>query len=436
MSAVSQGDGATRPPAPPVSPDRLGVAIVGLGGAVATTAVAGVALMRAGLAGTDGLPLAAVDAGLTAHLAPYTGLVFGGWDLAAADLAAAARTHDVLDLRQYDAARDALAAVAPWPAVGNDAFCGGVTGAHRTAAGSLRAAVDQVRADLAGFRAAHGLSRVVVINLASTESCPDLAADVFQTPEAFEAAVDADDARIPPAMLYAYAAILDDVPYGNFTPSVGADVPALVALAERRGVPLAGKDGKTGQTFLKTLIAPGLRDRALRVEGWFSTNILGNRDGEALREAGSLASKIGTKGSVLDQILGYPVEDHVVRINYYRPRGDAKEAWDNVDLVGFLGQKMQVKINFLCKDSILAAPLVLDIARCLDLAQRAGHGGAMEPMGVFFKGPMTADGRTPEHDFGRQQTAFLAWLAGLNAAVENAVVDTATAETTAGAARA
>ena len=419
MSDLSHGDGSSRAAAPLFTPDRLGsdrlgIAIVGLGGAVATTAVAGVALMRAGLAGLDGLPLAALGDDLTGHLVPYDGLVFGGWDLSGDDLATAARTHDVLDLRQYEAVRDELAAVAPWPAVGNDAFCGGVSGSHRAAAGSLRTAVDQIRADLAGFRAEHGLDRVVVINLASTESSPDLTADLFQTPEAFEAAVDADDVRIPPAMLYAYAAILDGVPYGNFTPSVGADVPALVALAAERGVPLAGKDGKTGQTFLKTLIAPGLRDRALRVEGWFSTNIRGNRDGEALREAGSLASKIGTKGSVLDQILGYPVEDHVVRINYYRPRGDAKEAWDNIDLIGFLGQKMQVKINFLCKDSILAAPLVLDIARCLDLAQRAGHGGAMEPMGVFFKGPMTSDGRVPEHDFGRQQTAFLAWLAGLN----------------------
>ena len=228
-------------------------------------------------------------------------------------------------------------------------------------------------------------------------------------------------------MLYAYAAILEDAGYGNFTPSTGADVPALIALAEARGVPLAGKDGKTGQTFVKTALAPGLKARALTVDGWFSTNILGNRDGEALRKAGSLASKIGTKGSVLDQILGYEVEDHVVKINYYRPRGDAKEAWDNVDLVGFLGQRMQLKINFLCKDSILAAPLAIDIARCLDLASRSGRGGVMEPMGVFFKGPMTTDvAAIPEHDFGKQQAAFVDWLGGLAPAETAASASTAT----------
>jgi myo-inositol-1-phosphate synthase len=418
MSSTPQGDGAAQPadlaaPDRP-APDRLGVAIVGLGGAVATTAVAGVELIRQQAVGLDGLPLAALDNGLTRDLVGYGDLVFGGWDLYSGDLAAAARHHGVLDLGQYEAAREALAETTPWPAYGDDAFCKGVTGDHCQSAGlGLRAVVYELRRNLRDFQAENGLDRAVVINLASTESSPDLDADVFQTAEAFEAAVDADDRRVPPAMLYAYAAILEGVPYGNFTPSVGADVPALVALAERHAVPLAGKDGKTGQTFLKTLMAPGLRDRALRVEGWFSTNILGNRDGEALREAGSLKSKIDTKGSVLDQILGYDVEDHVVRINYYRPRGDAKEAWDNIDLVGFLGQRMQVKVNFLCRDSILAAPLVLEIARCLDLASRSGEGGVMEPMGVFFKGPMTAGGRVPEHDFGKQQAAFLAWLGAL-----------------------
>ena len=411
------GDGASTLAAlaSPDRPDRLGVAIVGLGGAVATTAVAGIELIRTGGAGLDGLPLAALPGDHAATLAPYVGLVFGGWDLYDGDLAAAARHHGVLDLGQYEATREALAQVTPWPAYGDDRFCRGVTGEHCQAADlGLRQSVDALRADLRRFKEAHGLDRAVVVNLASTESWPDLAADVFQTADAFEAAIDADDEQVPPAMLYAYAAILEGCPYGNFTPSVGADVPALVELAAERGVPLAGKDGKTGQTFIKTLMAPGLRDRALRVEGWFSTNILGNRDGEALREAGSLASKIGTKGSVLDQILGYPVEDHVVKINYYRPRGDAKEAWDNVDLVGFLGQRMQLKINFLCKDSILAAPLVIEIARCLDLAQRSGRGGVQEPMGVFFKGPMTAEpGASPEHDFGRQQAAFLDWLGAL-----------------------
>ena len=412
------GDGADAPAPtlsiPPPHGERLGVAVVGLGGAVATTMVAGVELVRQGRAGLDGLPLAGHPLG--AALAPYEGLVFGGWDLFDGDLAAAARHHGVLGPAQLDAAAGALGALTPWPAYGDERFCAGVTGAHTAGGLGLRASVDSLRADLQRFREAHGLDRAVVINLASTEASPDLSADVFQTAAAFEAAVDADDARISPAMLYAYAAILEGCPYGNFTPSVGADVPALVALAEARGVPVAGKDGKTGQTFIKTVLAPGLRDRALRVAGWFSTNILGNRDGEALREAGSLASKIGTKGSVLDQILGYGVEDHVVRINYYRPRGDAKEAWDNVDLVGFLGEPMQLKVNFLCKDSILAAPLAIEIARCLDAAGRAGRGGVAEPMGVFFKGPMTADPTAiPEHDFARQQAAFEQWLGGVAA---------------------
>ena len=419
MPQTPAGDGAARAAdlALPSdsSADRLGIAIVGLGGAVATTAVAGMELIRAGRAGLDGLPLATLPEAQSAGLADYEGLVFGGWDLYDGDLAAAARHHSVLDLGQYEATRETLSQITPWPAYGNDAFCRGVTGEHcQDADLGLRQSVDALRADLRRFKESNGLDRAVVINLASTESWPDLTADVFQTADAFEAAIDADDEQVPPAMLYAYAAVLEGCPYGNFTPSVGADVPALVELAEQRGVPLAGKDGKTGQTFIKTLMAPGLRDRALRVEGWFSTNILGNRDGEALREAGSLASKIGTKGSVLDQILGYPVEDHVVKINYYRPRGDAKEAWDNVDLVGFLGQRMQLKINFLCKDSILAAPLAIEIARCLDLAQRAGRGGVQEPMGVFFKGPMTTDrDAVPEHDFGKQQLAFAEWLGGL-----------------------
>jgi myo-inositol-1-phosphate synthase len=407
----------------------LGVAIVGLGGAVATTAVAGVELIKQGATGLDGLPLAKLAPELTRELAAYTGIVFGGWDLYDTDLATAARHHDVLDLAQYEAARDALSAITPWPAYGNNAFCEGVTGAHRCAGDmSLRDVVDQLRADLRGFKQDNGLDRAVVLNFASTEASPDLTSDVFQTPQAFAAGIDAGDARIPPAMLYSYAAILEGVGYGNFTPSTGADVPALIALAEERGVPLAGKDGKTGQTFIKTALAPALRDRALTVDGWFSTNILGNRDGEALRTAGSLASKIGTKGSVLDQILGYRVEDHVVKINYYRPRGDAKEAWDNVDVVGFLGQRMQLKINFLCKDSILAAPLLLDIARCLDLAQRAGQGGVVEPMGVFFKGPMTRDvAATPEHDFGKQQAAFLDWLGQATEKVTSQVESEATA---------
>jgi myo-inositol-1-phosphate synthase len=250
----------------------------------------------------------------------------------------------------------------------------------------------------------------VMINLASTERKADLGADALTSVEGFERGLDADDAAISPAMLYAYAAIASDTPYANFTPSVAADVAPLAELARQRGVPIAGKDGKTGQTLLKTVIAPALRDRALHVDGWFSTNILGNSDGLALDDPKSLASKVDTKKSVLDQILGYPVEDHIIMIHYYKPRGDNKEAWDNIDLTGFLGQKMQLKLNFLCKDSVLAAPLAIEIARCLALAQTRGEGGVQDQMGIFFKMPQTADGGEPIHAFGEQQLILDTWL--------------------------
>ncbi len=236
-------------------------------------------------------------------------------------------------------------------------------------------------------------------------------APALQTPEGFERGLDASDPAISPAMLYAYSAIAEGVPYGNFTPSLAADIPALVRMATERNVPIAGKDGKTGQTFLKTVLAPAFRSRSLYVEGWFSTNILGNRDGLALDNPDSLKSKLNTKGSVLDDILGYPVEDHVVDIRYYKPRGDNKEAWDNIDLVGFLGQKMQIKVNFLCRDSILAAPLVIEIARVLDLARQRGKGGIQEQLGLFFKAPMTPAGKREEHSFPVQERVLLDWLA-------------------------
>ena len=391
---------------------RLGVAIVGLGGAVATTAVAGAALLRAGAMGTTGLPLADLPAALTDQLVRYENLVFGGWDLCPDNLAAAARQHRVLEPHQLAAAEAELSALTPWPAVGNERFCRNVTGQHLLKVASHAAATEAIRADLQRFRAEQNLDGVVVINLASTESMPDLALPQFATPEAFEAAVRADDERIPPAMLYAYAAILEDVPYVNFTPSCAADAPALVRLAERRGVPVAGKDGKTGQTFIKTVLAPALHARNLHIDGWFSTNILGNRDGLALDHPESLASKITTKGSVLDQIVGYKVDSHVVHIHYYKPRGDNKEAWDNIDVEGFLGQKMQLKVNFLCRDSVLAAPLALELARLADLAKRRQEGGVAHALGVFFKSPMVPEsGMVPVHAFEQQQAILLNWLA-------------------------
>jgi myo-inositol-1-phosphate synthase len=399
---------------------RVGIAVVGLGGAVATTAVAGLEMLRLGAA-PDGLPLAGLRVGdrpveEATGLVNYHDLVVGGWDLDGSDLRKAAEQHGVLDHHQLEQAGPHLSAVTPWPAAGDEDFCRNVTGGNVVLADSRRAQADTVRADLRRFREEQQLDGLVLVNLASTERWPDLAAPALQTPEAFEAGLDADDPAITPAMVYAYAAITEGVGYVNFTPSMAADVPALVRLAEQHGVPVAGKDGKTGQTMMKTVLAPAFRSRALTVEGWYSTNILGNRDGLALEDPDSLASKLNTKGSVLDSILGYPVEDHVVRIDYYRPRGDQKEAWDAIDLVGFMGQRMQVKVDFQCRDSILAAPLAIELARLVDLAQQRGEGGVQRQLGWFFKAPVTADGSVPEHALHRQESVLLDWLAAEPAA--------------------
>jgi myo-inositol-1-phosphate synthase len=400
---------------------RLGIACVGLGGAVATTAAAGMELIRLGLAGHEGLPLAGVESFGDEQLAAYEGLVFGGWDLSDVDLASAARHHGVVDEARIQAAGAALTRIQPWPAAGNKEFCRNISGTNVIPVSGHREAVATIQEDLRRFREEQALDGVVLVNLASTERRVDPSLPVFSSIDAFEEGIAGNDPAIGPAMLYAYAAILDGVPYVNFTPSVGADVPALIQLAAERGVPVAGKDGKTGQTMLKTVLAPAFRARALRVEGWYSTNILGNRDGEVLDDPNSLASKIETKGSVLEGMLGYEVPDHIVRIDYYRPRGDNKEAWDNIDLVGFLGAQMQLKVNFLCGDSVLAAPLVVELARLSDLAKRRGDGGVQEQFGMFFKAPMTETlGEKPEHALLRQEDALLRWLSnGSNGSAGN-----------------
>ena len=385
---------------------RIGVAVVGLGGAVATTAAAGIELLRLGLAGADGLPLAGVEG-----LADYDRLVFAGWDVSPDDLAQAAAGHGVLEPAQLAAAAPALERIRPWPAISDADFCRNIDGIHRIEATGHRGRAEAVAADLRRFREEEKLDRVVVVNLASVERTIPAGEPALASLEAFERALDENDPAVGPALLYAYAALREGCPYANFTPSVAADAPALVELAEEVGVPVCGKDGKTGQTMLKTVVAPALRARSLTVEGWFSNNLLGNRDGLALDDPDSLASKLDTKGSVLDSILGYHVADHVVTINYYRPRGDRKEAWDTIDLVGFLGQKMQLKLNFLCRDSILAAPLVMEIARTLDLAARCGERGVQEQLGGFFKAPMTRDGEVPEHALHKQEDALQSWLA-------------------------
>ena len=387
---------------------KLGIAVVGLGGAVGTTMVAGVELLKKGLIGKDGLPLADVVAN---GLAAYEDIVFAGWDLYGEHLASAAETHDVLTYKQHVAVEDDLRKIKPWPAISNPKFVSNLTGVNALAADSHREAVEKIREDLRELRKA--CDSVVVINLASTEKLAEDGNEILNSLADFEKALDDNSSHISPAMLYAYAAVGEGIPYGNFTPSVAADISALIELAEKQSVPIAGKDGKTGQTFIKSVLAPALRSRALKVQGWFSTNILGNRDGLVLSNEDSLASKVKTKSSLLDDILGYEVEDHIVDIRYYRPRGDNKEAWDNIDVTGFLGQPMQLKVNFLCRDSVLAAPLAIEIARCLDLAGQRGEGGIQQQLSVFFKLPMAKTGK-PEQAFHRQEEVLLNWLAQKN----------------------
>jgi len=389
------------------SSQRLGVALVGMGGAVATTAIAGIELIKSGQNRFEGLPLADVS---VSDLSDYRDIVFGGWDVNGDDLGSAALNHGVIGRDLLEDGASALTGMKPWKAVGSDKFCRNIDGANKIAARGHREAIDLIASDLQRFKSESGADGVVMVNLASTERWPDLTSPTLRSLDAFERGLDHDDEAIGPAMLYAYAAVSNGIPYGNFTPSVAADVPALVELANRRNVAVAGKDGKTGQTMMKTVIAPALRSRALHVDGWFSTNILGNRDGLALDDPDSLKSKLNTKGSVLDQILGYPVEDHIVDIRYYRPRGDDKEAWDNIDVTGFLGQKMQIKVNFLCKDSILAAPLVIEIARVLGLAAKRGDGGVQEQLSLFFKAPMVRNGHGPVHAFHEQEDMLFDWL--------------------------
>ncbi len=400
---------------------RLGVLMPGMG-AVATTLVAGVELIKKGHAEPVGslTQLGTVRLGKRTDnrvpkikdfvpLAPMDELVFGGWDAFPDDAYEAAAHAGVLDKEHLGAVHDELRAVRSFPAVFDPRYVARIEATHNKKYGSLREAAEQVREDIRSFKEEHGLERVVMVNCASTEAYAQPQKAHFDLEE-FEKALERSDPSISPAMIYAYAAIQEGVPYANGAPSLAADIPALVDLANERGVPVAGKDFKTGQTLMKTIVAPGLKARMLGLEGWFSTNILGNRDGEVLEDEKSLKSKEVTKLSVLEHILQpdvypelYKDVSHVVKINYYPPRGDAKEGWDNIDVFGWLGYPMQIKINFLARDSILAAPIVLDLALFLDLAQRAGMGGIQEWLSFYFKSPMTLPELYPEHDLFIQQ---------------------------------
>ena len=399
---------------------RLGVMLVGLG-AVSTTFVAGVQAIRKGLAQPYGslTQMGTIRLGKRAEgrtplirefvpLAALEDLEFGAWDIFPENAFQAATHAGVLDPPTLERLRAELEAIEPWPAVFDRRLVPRIDGPNVKRGGGKRQLVDQLRADMRAFIAARQLDRAVVIWCASTEAYLEQG-PAHATAAAFEKALDENDPSITPSMLYAYAAITEGIPFANAAPNLGVDAPALVELAGERHVPIAGKDLKTGQTLLKTIIAPGLKSRMLGVRGWYSTNILGNRDGEVLDDPGCFRTKEVSKKGVLDYLLQpdlYPALYgnlcHQVQINYYPPRGDNKEGWDNIDLFGWLGYPMQLKINFLCRDSILAAPLVLDLALFLDLAQRAGRSGIQEWLSFYFKSPMHAPGLYPEHDLSIQ----------------------------------
>ncbi|HTI38027.1 MAG TPA: inositol-3-phosphate synthase [Vicinamibacterales bacterium] len=395
---------------------KLGVLLVGLG-AVSTTTIAGTVAIRRKLAPpigsltqmgtirlgkrTEGRSPAIKD---FVPLASLDDIVFGGWDIFDENCYDAARTAGVLEDHLLEQIKPELEGIKPMPAVFDRRYVKRLDGPNVKKGRTKKDLAEQLRADIQRFKTENGCSRVVLVWCGSTEIYLT-ESEAHQTVDAFERALESNDESIPSSMIYAYAAIKEGIPYANAAPNLSADVPALLRLAQDHGSPIAGKDLKTGQTLIKTIIAPGLKARLIGVEGWYSTNILGNRDGEVLDDPESFKTKEESKKSVLDYILQpnlYPdlYKDlcHLVRINYYPPRGDNKEGWDNIDIFGWLGYKMQLKINFLCRDSILAAPIVLDTALFLDLAHRAGMSGIQEWLSFYFKSPMHAPGLYPEHD--------------------------------------
>jgi myo-inositol-1-phosphate synthase len=401
---------------------KLGVLTPGLG-AVATTFIAGVESIRRGLSIPVGslTQMATIRLGkrsddrapLIRDFVPLAGLddlVFGAWDPIPDDAYTAAKKAGVLEDRHLEPLKDFLSAIKPMPAVFDQHYVTRLHGTNVKSGRNKRDLAEQLRQDIRDFKAAHGCDRVVAVWCGSTEIFIRLSA-VHQSLAAFEQAMEEDHPDIAPSMLYAWACLMEDVPYNNGAPNLAVDTPALLELAEQRGVPISGKDFKTGQTWLKTVLAPGIKARMLGLAGWYSTNILGNRDGEVLDDPASFKTKEESKLSVLHTILQpevypelYRGFSHVVRINYYPPRGDNKEGWDNIDIVGWMGYPMQIKVNFLCRDSILAAPIVLDLALFSDFAHRAGLSGIQEWLSFYYKSPMASPGLLPEHDLFIQQT--------------------------------
>jgi myo-inositol-1-phosphate synthase len=338
------------------------------------------------------------------EVVPLEGLVFGGWDPSFKNAYEAAHEHKVLPVDRLQAVREKLTTISAWPAMGKK---NPASDARFIGAVGHRAEIAVIRRNIEDFKRQHELEDVVIVNLASTEPYLN-ESDVHQSLDAFEKGLDDNDPRINPAMRYFYAANLVGAPYCNFTPSL-TNVAALREHAEKLENPYAGMDGKTGQTLLKTALAPMFRIRRLQIEGWYSTNILGNNDGRVLADPESNKTKVLSKASVLDSIVGYPVENHQVHIHYYKPRGDSKEAWDNIDLIGFAGIPMQLKIDFLCQDSALAAPLVIDLARLLAVAKSKGEKGIQRQLSLFFKSPYAEPGTTPVHDLFKQEQLLVDW---------------------------
>jgi myo-inositol-1-phosphate synthase len=399
---------------------KLGILIPGLG-AVATTLIAGVEAIRQGFSQPIGslTQMGNIRLGkrtenrypLIKEFVPLTDLndiVFGGWDLYEDNVYEAASKAKVLDAGLLNAIKPQLQALKPMKAVFDKSFVKNLDGKNVKQAKSKFDLAKMVMDDIENFREARDCKRIVMVWCGSTEKYIE-PAEVHGTLENFEQALKDNDPMISPSMIYAYAAIKLGVPFANGAPNLTCDIPALIELAKETNTPIAGKDFKTGQTLMKTILAPGLHARALGIRGWFSTNILGNRDGLVLDDPDNFKTKEVSKLSVLDDILRpelnpelYGELYHKVRINYYPPHGDNKESWDNIDIFGWLGYQMQIKINFLCRDSILAAPVVLDLALFIDLAKRANMSGIQEWLSFYFKSPQTAPGLRPEHDIFKQ----------------------------------
>jgi myo-inositol-1-phosphate synthase len=399
---------------------KLGILLPGLG-AVATTMIAGVIAVNKGLSQPIGAltQMGNIRLGKRTEnryplikdfvpLAELNNIAFGGWDVYSDNVYEAAMNAKVLEAGLLQSIKPELEAITPMKAVFDKSYVKNLDGTHVKTAATKFDLAKEVMNDIEKFKDANDCSRVVIVWCGSTEKYIEESA-VHQTIDSFEEGLRNNDPAISPSMIYAYAALRLGVPFANGAPNLTCDIPALIDLAKETGTPISGKDFKTGQTLMKTIVAPGLHARALGIRGWFSTNILGNRDGLVLDDPDNFKTKEVSKLSVLEDILQPEINPalygdlyHKVRINYYPPHGDNKESWDNIDIFGWLGYGMQIKINFLCRDSILAAPIVLDLALFMDLAKRAEMSGIQEWLSFYFKSPQTAPGLRPEHDIFKQ----------------------------------